>query len=70
MYDPVPYNYFGYPKVARNVLEMDRRGIHGLNEANPVAERVLRPRYLCFLREHGEPAMIMNVEEWYVFFSC
>lgn len=36
----------------------------GRNDVNPVAERVLRPRYLCFLREQGKPAMIMNVDEW------
>jgi hypothetical protein len=63
MYDPVPYHYFGYPKVARNNMELDRPRIHG-TEGNPIAERVLRPRYLCFLREPGEPALIMNVEEW------
>ncbi|ORY04878.1 hypothetical protein BCR34DRAFT_53798 [Clohesyomyces aquaticus] len=62
-YDGVPYKYHGYPKVARNALEMaNSRGYR--NEANPVAERLLRPRYLCFLRETGTPAMIMNVEEW------
>lgn len=66
-YDPVPYQFFGYPKVAKNALEMDSPRGNGLNQTNPVAERVLRPRYLCFLREQGEPAMIMNVEEWYVF---
>ncbi|KAH7392944.1 hypothetical protein BKA66DRAFT_567670 [Pyrenochaeta sp. MPI-SDFR-AT-0127] len=63
-YDPVPYQFFGYSKVARNMLEMDSPRGNGLNQTNPVAERVLRPRYLCFLREQGEPAMIMNVEEW------
>ena len=63
-YDPVPYQYFGYPKVARNMLEMDQPTGNGINQANPIAERVLRPRYLCFLREEGEPAMIMNVDEW------
>lgn len=47
-------------------MEMDRTKAYAVSQANPVAERVLRPRYLCFLREHGEPAMIMNVEEWYV----
>jgi hypothetical protein len=31
---------------------------------NPVSERILRPRYLCFLRDPGEPALIMGVEEW------
>lgn len=65
-YDPVPYQYFGYPKVAKNQLEMDRPRSHGSEQTNPVAERVLRPRYLCFLRNEGEPAMIMNVEEWCV----
>lgn len=34
------------------------------SNTNPIAERVLRPRYLCFLRGQGEPAIIMNVEEW------
>ncbi|KAH8712194.1 hypothetical protein GQ44DRAFT_830056 [Phaeosphaeriaceae sp. PMI808] len=63
-YDVVPYKYFGYPKVARNVLEMDGSRGYALGQTNPVAERVLRPRYLCFLRELGEPAMIINVEEW------
>ncbi|KAF2855235.1 hypothetical protein T440DRAFT_495809 [Plenodomus tracheiphilus IPT5] len=63
-YDPVPYQYFGYPKVARNVLEMDRPLGRDSIQTNAIAERVLRPRYLCFLRDEGEPAMIMNVEEW------
>ena len=64
-YDVVPYRYFGYPKVAKNMLEMDRPKDYALTEANPVAERVLRPRYLCFLRDKGRPAMITNVDEWY-----
>lgn len=34
------------------------------HEANPIAERILRPRFLCFLRAEGEPAMLMNVDEW------
>lgn len=63
-YDVVPYRYFGYPKVAKNMLEMDRPKDYALTEANPVAERVLRPRYLCFLRDKGRPAMITNVDEW------
>ncbi|XPS68045.1 hypothetical protein M3J09_000341 [Ascochyta lentis] len=61
-YDPVPYHYYGYPKVARNTMELDNP--RSRSDANPVAERILRPRYLCFLREQGEPALIMNVEEW------
>jgi len=63
-YDPVPYQYFGYPKVARNAHENPHYKPSDLSKVNPVSERLLRPRYLCFLREHGEPAMIMNVEEW------
>lgn len=61
----VPYQWNGYAKVARNALEMDKSRSYAISQANPVAERLLRPRYLCFLRENGEPALIMNVEEWY-----
>jgi hypothetical protein len=64
-YDCVPYQYFGYPKAARNMFEMDRPQGRTASQVNPIAERVLLPRYLCFLRDLGEPAMIMNVEEWY-----
>lgn len=64
-YDPIPYQFWGYPKVAKNALETDRPRGTPLTLTNPIAERVLRPRYLCFLRGEGEPAMIMNVEEWY-----
>jgi hypothetical protein len=62
----VPYIYHGYPKVARNVCEMDKSRGFAVSQANPVAERVLRPRYLCFLREAGQPAMVLEVEEWCV----
>ncbi|KAF2710697.1 hypothetical protein K504DRAFT_376071 [Pleomassaria siparia CBS 279.74] len=63
-YDPVPIKYYGYPKVARNLLEMDSPRSYRPSEANPVAERILRPRYLCFLREEGETAKLMPVDEW------
>ncbi|KAB2099238.1 hypothetical protein AG0111_0g12567 [Alternaria gaisen] len=63
-YDPVPYQYFGYPKVAKNAIEMHKPKGLASSEANPIAERVLRPRYLCFLREEGKPAMIIKVEDW------
>lgn len=43
---------------------MDPSRIARPNETNPVAERVLLPRYLCFLREKGEPAIVMDVEEY------
>jgi hypothetical protein len=58
----VPYRYIGYPKVTRNALEMDTSSAS--NGTNPVSERLLRPRYLCFLRDPGEPALIMGVDEW------
>ncbi|KAJ4378681.1 hypothetical protein N0V86_005552 [Didymella sp. IMI 355093] len=61
-YDPVPYKYYSYPKLARNALELDHP--RGSSDSNPQAERVLRPRYLCFLQKPGEPALIMSVEEW------
>ncbi|KAL6153980.1 hypothetical protein ACJBU6_07271 [Exserohilum turcicum] len=63
-YDSVPYKYFGYPKVAKNMLETDRRDGQSPSQANPIAERVLRPRYLCFLREEGIPAKIVKVDDW------
>jgi len=62
--DVVPYQYWGYPKVAKNAFEMDKTRGYGVSQANPITERVLRPRYLCFLRDPGEPAMVMNVEDW------
>ena len=63
-YDPFPYKFIGYPKVARNIFELSNgRAAHG-SQPNPVAERVLRPRYLCFLREPGTPALIMAVDDW------
>ncbi|KAF2203025.1 hypothetical protein GQ43DRAFT_439211 [Delitschia confertaspora ATCC 74209] len=63
-YDPFPYMYYGYPKVARNMLENETLQGYRLNETHPVAERILRPRFLCFLTEEGRPANLMNVEEW------
>jgi hypothetical protein len=63
-YDGVPYHYYGYPKVAKNMLEIDKPRNRAPRQANPIAERVLRPRYLCFLREEGTPAMIMKVDDW------
>jgi hypothetical protein len=45
---------------------MDKPKGLALSQANPVAERVLRPRYLCFLREPGRPAVITKVDEWSV----
>ncbi|OCL00677.1 uncharacterized protein K441DRAFT_531540, partial [Cenococcum geophilum 1.58] len=63
-YDPIPYISVGYPKVCRNLPENEASRNQMLNGTNPISERILRPRYLCFLSNPGEPAIIMNVEEW------
>lgn len=62
-YDAVPYKYFGYPKVAKNMLETANPNGIVPSQANPIAERILQPRYLCFLRD-GRPAKITKVDEW------
>ena len=63
-YDCLAYKYFGYPKVAKNMLETSNHTGIVPSQANPVAERILLPRYLCFLRDGGKPAVITNVDEW------
>jgi hypothetical protein len=62
----LPYQFFGYSKVAKNAIEMHKPTGVASSQANPIAERVLRPRYLCFLREPGKPAVITKVDDWYV----
>lgn len=62
-YDCLAYKYFGYPKVAKNMLETSNKTGIVSSKANPVAERILLPRYLCFLRDGG-PAVITKVDEW------
>lgn len=42
---------------------MDTQRGYSLGETNPIAERLLRPRYLCFLQE-GKPAKRLFVDEW------
>ena len=62
-YDPFPYRYIGYPKVARNLLEMPGSLTGHSHQTNPVATRLLRPRYLCILQAPGEPAVVMKVDD-------
>lgn len=65
-YDVFPYRYYGYPKAARNASEdvvpapFARRPT---DTVNPVAERALRPRYLCSLQE-DDSVKIVDVEQW------
>ncbi|KAL7777032.1 hypothetical protein CFE70_007453 [Pyrenophora teres f. teres 0-1] len=63
-YDGLPYSWWGYSKVAKNMIETDHPRDHSPRQANPIAERILRPRFLCFLREEGRPAEIMAVDRW------
>ncbi|MCJ1262456.1 hypothetical protein MMC22_002326 [Lobaria immixta] len=49
-YDPISYKYWGYPKAARNFCEDMRPEI---SADRTVPDRILRPRYLCFL-EHPD----------------
>lgn len=65
-YDKFPYRFWGYPRVARNLLEDPRRMSL---PATRMPDRILRPRYLCFLKHpsdrqtlHG--ADILLVDEW------
>lgn len=71
-YDPFPYRYFGVPKVVRNLLEEPTEQKRTLMKKGKVIqpilqERILRPRWLCFLREHTEKVrkgvLPMRVEE-------
>lgn len=65
-YDPFPYKYWGYARVARNFRE---DATPRLLEARGISERILRPRYLCFL-EYPEDTNSLHrakrvlVEEW------
>ena len=65
-YDPFPYKYWGYPKVARNFHE-DARPRSIANTTIP--DRILRPRYLCFLKNPGDKntlhgVNVILVEDW------
>lgn len=70
-YDAIPHKWWGHAKAARNPCEQSnpRQLTLKLNErTNPISERLLRPRYLCFLKNpedtesHGiEP---MKVDQW------
>jgi len=64
-YAPFPYQYWGYPKVFRNIREnrQDFSGGKQLTDIvlsadavnpHPTQERLLRPSQLCYLREGGK----------------
>ena len=65
-----PYRYWGYPKVARNALENAGGRTFALCESggtNPVADRPLHPRRLCFLSptDKDDPRITLyDVDLW------
>ncbi|RGP75791.1 hypothetical protein FLONG3_5548 [Fusarium longipes] len=65
-YAPVLYKYHGDAKVWSNLLE-NRKGLSLMARNNHIY-RMLRPRYLCFLREPFNDEIrgvdVRSVEEW------
>lgn len=65
-YDVFPYRYYGYARAPRNAFENPSSMIHStdaVKQVQPVAERVLRPRFLCFINDNGN-VTIEDVERW------
>lgn len=66
LYAPVLYAFHGDAKVWSNLLE-NRKGLSSMARNNQIY-RLLRPRYLCFLREPGKEenrgVNIRDVAEW------
>jgi len=61
-YDPFPYRFWSYPKTARNIHENRPR-----SQSIPyLADRVLRPRMLCFLDtvSNTNPNGLLAQDEW------
>lgn len=58
-YDPIPYKHWGYPKAARNHCE-DMRPGPSADRALP--DRILRPRYLCFLEHPDDTSALHGVK--------
>lgn len=72
-YDPFPYRFWSYPKMARNVKENQP----SKTPSAYIGERIVRPRNLCFLDAVSaeNPNGIVPATEWrgrdstYVFVS-
>ena len=56
-YDPFPYRFHGYMKVARNMMDERRLGVHRSGSQNLIAERALRPTFLNFQERPEEKTM-------------
>ncbi|KFY49704.1 hypothetical protein V496_09854 [Pseudogymnoascus sp. VKM F-4515 (FW-2607)] len=65
-YEKFRYRYWGYSKIPRNPQESAIKigsAPKENQEINPISERPLRPRYLCFLEE-VRGVRVENVERW------
>jgi hypothetical protein len=54
LYEKLQYRYWGYSNISNNPQEssVTSRRVTGVSQQiNPISERPLRPRYLCFLKE-------------------
>ena len=58
-YDPVPYKHWGYPKAARNFCENIRPKVRA---SRIMPDRILRPRYLCFLEHPDDTTTLRGVK--------
>jgi hypothetical protein len=66
LYEQFKYHYWGYAAISSNPLEHppSTASLVSINrETNPISERPLRPRYLCFLK-NGRGIQIRKVSEW------
>jgi hypothetical protein len=69
-YAPLPYKFHGYAKAARNQLEnAETKGSPRVNDSvKRVTDRLLNPRYLCFLKSPEDTvlrgAVPMLVSTW------
>lgn len=69
-YAPLPYKFHGYCKAARNQLEnAETKGSpNSIHSGMQVTERLLSPRYLCFLNSPEDTglrgAVPMLVSTW------
>lgn len=65
-YEQFKYHFWGYPYIPSNPREAAQGSsalsLTAAEEINGIAERPLRPRYLCFLTEDG--VQIRSVADW------
>ncbi|KAJ6041305.1 uncharacterized protein N7446_010805 [Penicillium canescens] len=65
-YEHFKYHYWGYAAISSNPREHPPSTASlalSNQESNPISQRLLRPRYLCFLKD-GRCAQPQKVSEW------